>query len=659
MQRYQHIKATTCLPEFRQEPDEEQPTPDRVQCAQRIVGELTWVACRTRLDVAYAVNRLSRYTVGYPTFAVACGEQILGYLFHTAEVKLRYGKCKIMPAAFQDELPVSRTSQLLEIWTDASFAQADSKSQSGVIVALGGAPIGWLSLRQPFISLSTCEAELVSCVEGVVLAQSLRPLLEELSGHKLRWLLLNDNVAASTVILYPSGSWRTRHLRLRSRAVQELVDTEQLALFHVPGRVMTADVLTKTLPYSKLCELMGYLGYEGFRPPEPRNRVSGRSPPKLLLLCAALPTQAEASHVAAMSSVAQGMPWVMICVVGVGLALLGVYVIYSDYRRWLTRVRLQRLRELADQVVAETEAQERHRQEMHRLIFPEPEPEENPEEQPTFWEFLHEHGTTVEELLGTRSQEILELRAVSPGIRMRIANAWALLHPRPPRSLRSEASEETDSGLATSTSGTPPSLSREWDAVHAQHVVDPRYDPIRVENAFQIWLASSRPYGPELDSLPYARALAPPEYAAFDQMIGEYYMHSASPVSTPTPEPSHLIDSEAGDEGVIRREVVERSRDQREYARRRQQAVEQTAYAAVRVFDPATEAQPPGIAYEGASEQDDEGTAPHDMDFQIAAAASLLYQYGYDFDWEQMTEVQQDIYHGMIGRLLRTIEEVD
>ena len=76
----------------------------------------------------------------------------------------------------------------VEVWTDASFAQADSKSQSGIIITVGGLPIGWLSLRQPFVALSTCEAELVSCVEGVVLAQSLRPLLEELSGSKLRWI---------------------------------------------------------------------------------------------------------------------------------------------------------------------------------------------------------------------------------------------------------------------------------------------------------------------------------------------------------------------------------------------------------------------------------------------------------------------------------------
>ena len=137
----------------------------------------------------------------------------------------------------------------------------------------------------------------MSCVEGVVLAQSLRPLLEEFSGSKLRWILLNNNVAASTVVLYPAGSWRTCHLRLRSRAVQELVDSEHLSLHHIPGKVMTADILTKTLPYQKACELMGYLGYVGFKSLIPKTKVSIRAMPKLLLLCLAAPQPVKASEI--------------------------------------------------------------------------------------------------------------------------------------------------------------------------------------------------------------------------------------------------------------------------------------------------------------------------------------------------------------------------
>ena len=163
MQRYPHIKPTGQLPKFNQEPAEETPTPEKVQDAQKVIGELTWVGCRTRLDVAYVVNRLSRYAVGHPSFAAQCGEQILGYLFQTSEVRLRYGKCRPSEETFENELPVPRTPELLEVWTDASFAKADSKSQSGIIITVGGLPIGWLSLRQPFVALSTCEAELVSC----------------------------------------------------------------------------------------------------------------------------------------------------------------------------------------------------------------------------------------------------------------------------------------------------------------------------------------------------------------------------------------------------------------------------------------------------------------------------------------------------------------
>ena len=673
MQRYQHVKPSVLLPEFRQEPEEEVPTPEGVQKAQRIIGELTWIACRTRVDIAFAVNRLSRLAVACPTYAVACGEQILGFLFHTLEVKLRYGKCRTAPAAFQDELPVPRTSQLLEVWSDASFAQADSRSQSGVIVALGGSPIGWMSLRQPFISLSTCEAELVSCVEGVVLAQSLRPILEELSGTKLRWLLLTDNVAASTVILYPSGSWRTRHLRLRSRAVQELVDTEQLALYHIPGRVMVADLLTKTLPYAKLCELMSYLGYEGFKPPEPKFRTSAKTPPKLLLLCAAAPICAHAVQQEEEMATGHGPVWWKVVVVGMILVMIVGYMAYTGYRRWLTRVRLQRLREIANQVIAETEEQERLERERHRPAQQEPEPEANPESVEMLWRVLADHGTSILACLGPHGPETLALREVSGSIRMRVASAWALLFPRPPEPLHNEASEDTDSGLLPSSRSTPPSLSREWGAIHAQFVHDPNYDSMRAVDSFQIWLMSNRPYGPELEELPYVSRLTVPERAALHQAIDAYYEHSPTSVSTPTPEPSHLVDQEAIDEGFMRREVVERSRDRLEYRQRRQQAVEQAALSALRGEWAAEESPRETRAEErarGSQEpfvlrlQEDpplgaEQAAAFDMDYQVAAAACLLYQYGYAFDWEQMTADQQDIYHGMIGRLLRTIEEVD
>ena len=184
---------------------------------------------------------------------------------------------------------------------------------------------------------------------------------------------------------------------------------------------------------------------------------------------------------------------------------------------------------------------------------------------------------------------------------------------------------------------------------------------------------SNRPYGPELRNLPYVRALSVSEHAAMDQMIEAYYMHTPTNTSTPTPEPSHLVSQEATDEGTLRREIVGRAREQLEYPERRQRMAEQVASAALH-GPGAWDESPNGAETTGGargSEEafvlrlpvdqvpDDVDSQAYEMDHQIAAAASLLYQYGYDFDWEQLTPDQQDIYHSMIGRLLQSIEEVD
>ena len=54
--------------------------------------------------------------------------------------------------------------------------------------------------------------------------------------------------------------------------------------------------------------------------------------------------------------------------------------------------------------------------------------------------------------------------------------------------------------------------------------------------------------------------------------------------------------------------------------------------------------------------QDNEPSA---LDISIAQAAFLLYQHNFHFDWEQLTPIQQDIYHGLVGRWLQQVHEVD
>ena len=262
-QRHADIRASRTLPSFRDEElSEETPSLSEVREAQKYLGELQWLSCRSRPDISFSVSRASRLVAKNPRYAIKVARQILAYLFGSVDLRLRYGDLPTHPE-LAAELPYERSMSLVEAFSDASFGCEDGRSQSGVTVLLGGCLVAWLSVPQPFTTLSTCEAELVSACEALTLSQAILPLWQELTEVTPRWVAITDSVSAAAVLLYPAGSWRTRHLRLRCRAYQELIEEEVLTLAHVKGQYQVADLLTKALSPLRIKQLLDYLGCLG------------------------------------------------------------------------------------------------------------------------------------------------------------------------------------------------------------------------------------------------------------------------------------------------------------------------------------------------------------------------------------------------------------
>ena len=60
------------------------------------------------------------------------------------------------------------------------------------------------------------------------------------------------------------------------------------------------------------------------------------------------------------------------------------------------------------------------------------------------------------------------------------------------------------------------------------------------------------------------------------------------------------------------------------------------------------------------SEPESEGSADwQEHDHHIAQAAFVVFVEGFQFDWEQLSETQQDIYHGMVGRYPQNLHQDD
>ena len=87
------------------------------------------------------------------------------------------------------------------------------------------------------------------------------PLVEEMFVCQSLRNLYIDNVACCVALTLPSGSWRTRHLRLRGRSLQEKVEAEQVRLHHLGGQFMLADLQTKPLSGPRVRDLLGLMGF--------------------------------------------------------------------------------------------------------------------------------------------------------------------------------------------------------------------------------------------------------------------------------------------------------------------------------------------------------------------------------------------------------------
>ena len=95
------------------------------------------------------------------------------------------------------------------------------------------------------ITLSTVESELLEAITAAVLLESVGSLLDETLGRRVKRMLKVDNSSATSMLQGGAGSWRTRHLKVRSGYLREQVSQGLLEVLHTEGRYQSADLGTK------------------------------------------------------------------------------------------------------------------------------------------------------------------------------------------------------------------------------------------------------------------------------------------------------------------------------------------------------------------------------------------------------------------------------
>ena len=260
LQKFPDIQGTAEVPCLKEEdPEPENPDPIQLRRAQALTGALQWITTRTRPDICFAVNKTAQLMSKFPAYATRYAQNIVKYLRGTKQLGLKFRPLGgSSDYGLGGELSAPRAAGLVEIYGDASFAPNNGKSQTG-LATLSGHVIAWASHRQSVTSQSSAEAELYATSDGVLLLQTLEPLIQELHASPIRKLVYNDNVGCISRYSAPNGAWRTRHLRLKAKGGRELLESGYFEARHLAGKWMLADLATKALASPRHRELLHLL----------------------------------------------------------------------------------------------------------------------------------------------------------------------------------------------------------------------------------------------------------------------------------------------------------------------------------------------------------------------------------------------------------------
>ncbi|CAE7565425.1 GIP [Symbiodinium sp. CCMP2592] len=251
---------------------------DDLRMGQRMVGELLWLTMRSRPDLQFVVAHMSQWVSKHPKRVTRIAKRVLSYLSATVQMKLVIGDYKKEASASSSTTTsnpphTARTDNTYTgdtgfnwlrviAYSDASFAPTGSRSNGAALVTLNDSPIAWKATRQGMVTLSTMESELLEATQTAVLAEGIACLIDEFCGRRVDRVLRVDNAAATAMLEGGPGSWRTRHLRVRSAYVLQQVELGLLQIEFVEGRKQLADLGTKAHPKVRLWELLEMWGFE-------------------------------------------------------------------------------------------------------------------------------------------------------------------------------------------------------------------------------------------------------------------------------------------------------------------------------------------------------------------------------------------------------------
>ena len=228
---------------------------------QKYIGQLMWLATRTRPDISPVLGMIASQMVIRPTEMVKCLIHLWRYIKGTSSLS--------MTSFFPN--PSSVFGKLrLNVYVDASFSSGGSRSRSGMAMYLVDTTDGsesiiqWASRRQTSMAASAPEAEVTAMAEGFATAIFLFDSLKEIQvitgfGPDCILSMKTDSAVVAQMNTH-TVTVRTRTAAQKLAFLRELIYQDpQIQPIYIPGPSQRADSQTKCLSGPALRKAQEYL----------------------------------------------------------------------------------------------------------------------------------------------------------------------------------------------------------------------------------------------------------------------------------------------------------------------------------------------------------------------------------------------------------------
>ncbi|CAM8907327.1 unnamed protein product [Rhodiola kirilowii] len=202
----------------------------------QVICSLMYVITSTRPDIAFAVDKISRYTSNPSMQHWQAIYRVLRYLQGTMNFGLVYLDLHSVIEGFSDASWISN--------------EEDRSSTIGWVFLLGGGVILWVSKKQTCITSSTMESEFVALAAGSKEVEWLKNMIYEisLSERPISPISIRCNSVATLAKAYRHVyNGKSRHLGVRHSDVRELITHWVISVDFVRSQQNLADHLMKGL----------------------------------------------------------------------------------------------------------------------------------------------------------------------------------------------------------------------------------------------------------------------------------------------------------------------------------------------------------------------------------------------------------------------------